>query len=88
MGMAFGIPPNKLSDYSDPTALANAVQQDTFYWEDTIMGWHSLMTDHLTYKFLRTYWPQERDLFFEYDYRGVKALNQSAQEQATCGFRS
>jgi len=77
---AMGVPPSKLQDFSQSTRIANADAMERAYWEDTIMGLHTLVLDFMNSIFIPMYYG--RGLFLEYDYAGVRALQQSALERA------
>ena len=82
IAMAMGVPPNKLMDFSQASLISNAEAMERVYWEDTIRGIHSLIEDYLNSQWLRQWFPGQQ-LFFAHDYSKVRALQQSAQEQAT-----
>lgn len=86
--MLFGVPPSRLSDYSE-SFRANASEQGRTYWQDTIMSWHALFTDYLNSTFIPRWFPNEVGLdmrpkiAFAYDYSQVRALALSMRDMAT-----
>jgi HK97 family phage portal protein len=88
LAMLFGVPPSRLSDYSN-SFRANAAEQSRTYWQDTIMSWHRLFLDYLNSTFIPRWFPQEigRDMLpriaFAYDYSKVQALALTMREMAT-----
>lgn len=82
--MLFGVPPSRLSDYSE-SFRANASEQGRTYWQDTIMSWHRLVLDYLNSTFLPRWFPDVaagRKLAFNYDYSQIRALALSQRDQA------
>jgi HK97 family phage portal protein len=85
IAMLFGVPPSRLSDYSE-AFRANASEQARTFIQDTIMSWHALVIDALNHKFLPRYFgPEQRrkKLEFAYDYSGVRALALTMRDMAT-----
>ena len=86
--MLFGVPPSRLSDYSE-SFRANASEQGRTYWQDTIMSWHRLFLDYLNSTFIPRWYPEEVDagmrprIAFAYDYSQVRALALSMRDMAT-----
>jgi HK97 family phage portal protein len=85
--MRMGVPPSRLSDYSE-SFRANASEQGRTYWQDTIMAWHRLVLDYLNSTFLPHWFPDariqagRRSLEFAFDYSKVRALALSQRDQA------
>lgn len=86
--MVFGVPPSRLSDYSE-SFRANASEQARTYWQDTIMSWHRLLLDYLNSSFIPKWFPEEvrsdgsARIAFAYDYSQVQALALSQRDMAT-----
>ena len=85
--MLFGVPPSRLSDYSESFRSA-AAEQGRTYWQDEIMAWHRLLLDYLNSTFLPRFFPDARivsgrpSIAFAYDYSKVRALALSQRDQA------
>jgi len=79
--MVLGVPPSKLSDYSD-SFRSNSKEMDLTYWEDTIMSWHKLVLDVFNTIFLPRFYGGQQRLRFMYDYSGIAALAISEFDQA------
>lgn len=84
--MLMGVPPSRLSDYSESFRSA-ASEQGRTYWQDTIMSWHRLVLDYLNSTFLPRWFPDARvrgkpAIAFAYDYSKVRALALSQRDQA------
>ena len=83
----FGVPPSRLSDYSE-SFRANASEQSRTYWQDTIMSWHRLFIEYMNSVFLPTWFRDGRArdgrtrLAFAYDYSQVRALALSMRDMA------
>jgi len=83
IAMLFGVPPARLSDYSE-AFRANASEQGRSFIQDTIMNWHRLFIDYMNSTFLPRYFPAEsKRLRFAYDYSQVRALALSTRDMAT-----
>lgn len=87
--MLFGVPPSRLSDYSE-SFRANASEQGRTYWQDTIMSWHQLFIDYLNSTFIPRWFPAEVDqrtliprIAYAFDYSQVRALALSMRDMAT-----
>lgn len=86
--MLFGVPPSRLSDYSE-SFRANASEQSRTYWQDTIMSWHRLFIDYMNSTFIPRWFPGELGadmrprIAFAYDYSQVRALALSMRDMAT-----
>jgi HK97 family phage portal protein/HK97 family phage prohead protease len=84
IAMLFGVPPSRLSDYSE-TFRANASEQGRTFIQDTIMSWHALFIAAMNQKFLPTWFGREmrtKKLEFAYDYSQVRALALSMRDMA------
>ena len=73
--------PAQLSDFSD-AFRANAKVQSTDFWENCVMYWHRLWVEYLNSVVIPRYYPNAKNLFFAYDYTGVKALTDTAYRKA------
>ena len=89
LAMLFGVPPSRLSDYSQSFRSAST-EQSRNYWQDTIMAWHGLFLDYLNSTFIPRWFPNDVDkktriprIQFAYDYTKVRALALSMRDMAT-----
>lgn len=89
IAMVFGVPPSRLSDYSQSFRSA-ATEQSRTYWLDTIMSWHGLLIDYLNSTMIPRWFPKdvEKKTFipriqFAFDYSKVRALALSNRDMAT-----
>lgn len=83
IAMLFGVPPSRLSDYTE-SFRASATEQSRFFLQDTVMGWHRLFEDYLNTQFLPAWFPSDaRRMMFKHDYNGVPALALAMRDMAT-----
>jgi len=89
IAMLHGVPPSRLSDYSQSFRSA-ATEQSRNYWQDTIMAWHGLFIDYLNSTFIPRWFPQDVDkrtqipkIQFAFDYSKIRALALSNRDMAT-----
>lgn len=89
IAMLFGVPPSRLSDYSE-SFRATAPEQTRTYWQDTIMGWHRLFLDYLNSTFIPKWFPDDVDqstlrprIGFAFDYSKIPALALAMRDMAT-----
>lgn len=87
--MLFGVPPSRLSDYSE-SFRSTSTEQTLQYWQDTIMSWHRLFLDYLNSTFIPRWFPNDVDsrtmmprIQFAFDYSQVRALARSMRDMAT-----
>lgn len=71
ISMMFGVPPSRLSIYSD--VRANSDIEIKSYWQDTIKAWQRLVAEYLQSVFLRRFWPEQR-LQVRWDTSEIMAL--------------
>ncbi len=80
IAMLFGVPPSRLSDYSE-AFRANASEQGRTFIQDTIMSWHRLFIDYLNSCFLPKWYGRDSKRYtFAYDYSQVRALALSTRD--------
>lgn len=74
----FGVPPVAVGvmEYAN---YANTWQQMKMFYELTVMPLCEMMSDMLTQRWLRVFWPEEPDLYLQFDYSGVKFLGEEAE---------
>lgn len=74
----FGVPPVAVGvmEYAN---YANTWQQMKMFYELTIMPLCEMISDMLTQRWLRVFWPNETDLYLQFDYSGVKFLGEEAE---------
>lgn len=89
IAMVLGVPPSRLSDYSQSFRSA-ATEQSRNYWLDTIMSWHGLLIDYLNSTMIPRWFPKDVDrstfiprIQFAFDYSKVRALALSNRDMAT-----
>jgi len=80
IAMLYGVPPVKLSDYSD-AFRANSETQERSYWEDTVRSWARMLEEWWNSIYLKRFWPNEK-LRLKFNFDQVRALQQSANEIA------
>lgn len=75
--VVFGVPPVAVGvlDYAN---YANTWQQMKMFYELTIMPLCEMLADMLN-AWLRTFWPDETDLYWQFDYSGIKFLGEEAE---------
>ncbi len=80
IAMMFGVPPTKLSDYSD-AFRANANEQVRDYWFDTVMGWNRIVLGFLNHIWLPAVFPGH-NVRFDFDYKNIDAIQANKVEVA------
>ncbi|MBS0207523.1 MAG: phage portal protein [Planctomycetes bacterium] len=74
----YGIPPNKLGDYSD-AHYANLEEANADYLQTTLLGWCSVLESEIEFKLLR---PEQRgEYFVRHDFKPLLRPNAVARAQ-------
>lgn len=76
--VVFGVCPVAVGvlDYAN---YANTWQQMKMLYELTVIPYCEMIADMETFGWLRTFWPNEDDLYWAFDYSGIKFLGEEAE---------